>query len=133
MTTYFLSYAHGNGTAFGFGNCELDMAYPIESIEDIDTATQLVRDTGVTNPTILHFSRYDTAASETGGKHSYFISYSHGSGNALGFGGDQIIFTNPIRSYHDVRAITQTLRSAGITNPTVLNFTRFDTPGGGAA
>lgn len=60
---------------------------------------------------------------------SYFISYAHtGNGNGLGFGSCQMNLDLPIRSFQDVQVVTRILREqAGVSDPVVLSFTRFDT------
>ena len=62
MNRYFVSYMYLEGNGIGFGNCEIDLAEPVTSIKDIRSFRKVLVDTGIPDPTVMSFSRFEEPA-----------------------------------------------------------------------
>ena len=56
---YFVSYTHSNSLGVYYGNQEITLPRPIRSIEDINRITVMLADSGVRNPVVLSFTRFE--------------------------------------------------------------------------
>ena len=63
---YFVSYSFTNRTGFGFGNCQIDLHYPIRSQQDVLFITDILREQAPGNPVVLSFTRYDNDTIDSG-------------------------------------------------------------------
>ena len=57
---YFVSYTHSNSLGVYYGNQQVTLQRPIRSIQDINLITVMLADSGVKNPVVLSFTRFDT-------------------------------------------------------------------------
>ena len=57
---YFVSYTHSNSLGVYYGNQQVTLPRPIRSIEDINRITVILAESGVRNPVVLSFTRFDT-------------------------------------------------------------------------
>ncbi|MEV8508109.1 hypothetical protein AB0368_25280 [Actinoplanes sp. NPDC051475] len=62
MISYFIAYSFANETGFGFGNCQIDLQYPIRSQKDIVDVTDVLRPEVPGEPVILSFTRFEDEA-----------------------------------------------------------------------
>jgi hypothetical protein len=61
MYHYFVSYLFQNSHGLAAGNCELTVAKPITSMQDVNDVTKYLRQQGLTDSIVMSFSRFDTA------------------------------------------------------------------------
>ena len=57
---YFVSCSCTNRNGFDFGNCQIDLQYPVRSQQDVLFMTDILREQVPGNPVILSFTRFDT-------------------------------------------------------------------------
>jgi hypothetical protein len=56
----------------------------------------------------------------------YFVSYIYSIANGFGSGNTEIHLRLPIRSFADIKVITDLLIKQGLPNPVIMSFCLFD-------